>query len=449
MKKISIVGSGLVGGLLGVYLAKRGHQVDIYERRPDMRKQKIAAGRSINLALSDRGWRGLVGAGIADDIKEIAIPMYGRQIHHQDGTETYQAYGQEGQAIYSVSRAGINMALMTLCEKYNNLNLHFSSRCTDMDIKAGNIEMVNDETKQVSKINSDIIFGADGAFSPARLAMQTKLDGFNYSQNYLEHGYKELIIPSTADGEFKMNKNALHIWPRKNFMLIALPNLDGSFTCTLFFLLKGKESFDAIKTELDLKVFFEKYFVDALDLMPTLYSDFFANPTSSLVTVKCFPWSVADKVCLLGDAAHAIVPFFGQGMNCGFEDCVVLDQLLTKNNENWEQTFKEFEIERKPNADAVAQLALDNFIEMRDKTGDPTFLLRKKIESRIAAEHPNFISMYVQVTFTPSISYYEAYSAGQLHNKYLDQLVGIENIFDNWHTNQVQGIINELINNPT
>ncbi len=444
-KNISIVGSGLVGTLLSIYLAKRGHQVSIFERRPDMRKTKIYAGRSINLALSDRGFRGLEGAGLADEIKKIAIPMYGRQIHMQDGTQTFQPYGKDGQAIYSVSRAGINMKLMDLAESFENVSIKFNERCTDIDIRNTASTFVNEETHQTSISKADIIFGADGAFSPVRLALMTKTDRFQYSQNYLEHGYKELVIPAKADGGFQMEKNALHIWPRKNFMLIALPNLDGSFTCTLFFELEGAISFDKIKTDTEILDFFNTYFPDAVPLMPTLVEDYKTNPVSTLVTVRCYPWAFEDKVCMLGDAAHAIVPFFGQGMNCGFEDCVVLDEIITQQGDNWKSVFDQFQKSRKPNGDAVAELALNNFIEMRDKTGDPKFLLRKKIESRISLENPDFLSMYAQVTFTPRISYSEAYASGKHHDKYLDQLVQINNVFEKWQTSEVQGIIKNLL----
>ena len=444
-KNISIVGSGLVGSLLSVYLAKRGHHVTMFERRPDMRSTKISAGRSINLALSDRGLRGLKAAGIADDIMKIAIPMYGRQIHHQDGTQTFQPYGKENQAIYSVSRSGINMALMSLAEKFENVNIKFEHKCTDINLRQSTAKFVDEKTGNPVVSNADILLGTDGAFSPVRLAMQTSTDMFNYSQTYLEHAYKELVIPANEDGSFRMEKNALHIWPRKSFMMIALPNIDGSFTCTLFLQLKGEESFETLKDETSMMNFMQKYFANAVEMMPTLKQDFFGNPTSSLVTVRCFPWSFEDKACLVGDAAHAIVPFFGQGMNCGFEDCVVFDEMMEKHGDNWKALFEEYQTLRKPNGDAVAQLALDNFIEMRDKTADPKFLLRKKIEARIATEHPNFLSMYAQVTFSPQISYHTAYNEGQRHGLYLDKLANIENVFDKWNTPEVQNVVKELV----
>jgi len=444
-KNITVVGSGLVGSLAAIYMAKRGHQVNLFERRPDMRKNVISAGRSINLALSDRGFRGLAGAGLQDEIKQISIPMYGRCIHLVDGTTTYQPYGKEGQAIYSVSRSGINMKLMDLAESMDNINIRFNHRCLDIDIRKVTTTFIDDTTKETLVDQADLVLGADGAFSPVRLSLMTKTDRFNYSQSYLEQGYKELVIPAGEDGSFQMEKNALHIWPRKSFMLIALPNLDGSFTCTLFLALAGEVAFNQLTDDASVTKFFQEYFPDAMALMPTLLTDFATNATSSLVTVRCYPWVFEDKLALIGDSAHAIVPFFGQGMNSGFEDCAVLDEIIEKEGDNWKAVFEAYQQSRKPNGDAVAQLALDNFIEMRDKTGDPKFLLRKKIESRIADENPTFLSMYAQVTFSPHISYDTAYKAGLKHGVYLDQLANIENVFDKWETPEVQNLVQALL----
>ncbi|HLG33285.1 MAG TPA: NAD(P)/FAD-dependent oxidoreductase, partial [Bacteroidia bacterium] len=325
--KITIIGAGLVGSLLSIYLSKRGYKVSVYEKRPDLRKNRISAGKSINLALSDRGWRGLEGVGIADEIRKVAIPMKGRIIHNTDGKINFQPYGKEGQAIYSVSRGGLNCVLMDLAEKHG-AEFFYNERCTQIDLQTATSHFENAETKKLSEVKAERIFGTDGAFSAARLQLQLTTDRFEYSQQYLEHGYKELMIPATASGDFAMAPNALHIWPRGQFMLIALPNLDKSYTCTLFFPFEGEKSFSALDTKEKMLNFFKKTFPDAVPLMPTLEQDYFAYPAASLVTVKCLPWSYEDKLLLLGDAAHAIVPFFGQGMNCGFEDCVVLDKLI-------------------------------------------------------------------------------------------------------------------------
>lgn len=446
MKKISIFGAGLVGSLLSVYLAKRGYKVDIYERRPDMRKEKIAAGRSINLALSERGWRGLEGVGLADEIRKIAIPMKGRMIHPQTKNPEliFQPYGKVGQAIYSVSRGGLNMKMMDLAEQNPNVKIHFNQRCVSVDLE--NCSAKIDDGKSISEIKSDFIFGADGAFSAVRESLM-KTDRFEYSQSYIEHAYKELVIPSGTNSQWKMEKNALHIWPRKKFMLIALPNMDGSFTCTLFFPFEGKLSFSSVKNENDLLKFANEYFPDAVPMMPTLKEDFFKNPTSSLVTVRCYPWIYKDKVALIGDAGHAIVPFFGQGMNAGFEDCTVLNGLMNEHGENWEKILKEFQIKRKPNGDAVADLALENFVEMRDKIGDKKFLFRKKIEKMLAERYPEkFIPLYAQVSFSHT-PYSEAQRIGKLQDGLLEKIASIQDLEKKWDEREVKNKIENSLQN--
>ena len=353
-KNVTIVGAGLVGSLLSIYLAKRGHKVTIFERRADMRSVQMSAGKSINLALSDRGWRGLEGVGIADEIRKIAIPMYGRHIHNKNGTTAFQPYGKDNQAIYSVSRAEINMQLMSLAEQQGNVSIKFNERCTTIDRTTLTAHFENSETGQSTAIKSDLLFGADGAFAASRLNMQLTADRFEYNQHYISAGYKELIIPPGPNGEFLLEKNALHIWPRGSFMLIALPNPDGNFTCTLFLPFEGEKSFANLKTDEQITQFFEEEFPDAVPLMPTLLNDFKTNPAAALVTVKCFPWTFDHRIALIGDAAHAIVPFFGQGMNCGFEDCTVLNDLMDKHPNDWPTILAEYEQLRKPDADAIA-----------------------------------------------------------------------------------------------
>ncbi|MHB8259680.1 MAG: FAD-dependent oxidoreductase [Bacteroidia bacterium] len=438
-KQINIVGAGLVGSLLSIYLAKRGHKINIYERRPDMRKTTISAGKSINLALSDRGWRGLQGVGIADEIKKIAIPMYGRFIHNRDGSNTFFPYGKKDQAIYSVSRGEINMRLMDLAEQQANVKIHFNERCTNIDRASLTAHFENESTKQASSSKSDLLFGADGAFAASRLNMQLNSDRFEYNQHYIEAGYKELIIPPGKNGEFLLEKNALHIWPRGSFMMIALPNPDGNFTCTLFLPFEGEKSFSKLKTKEAVKKFFDEEFPSAVPLMPTLLDDFMNNPVSSLVTVKCFPWTFDNKIALIGDAAHAIVPFYGQGMNCGFEDCVVLDELITKHKENWEAIFPEYQTLRKPDGDAIADLAIANFVEMRDKTTDPTFLLQKKIEARFNDRHPEkWIPLYSMVTYSPHIRYSTALKEGQRQQLIMDRIMKMPDIDKKWDSDEVE-----------
>lgn len=439
-KNISILGAGLVGSLLSIYLAKRGYDVTIFERRPDMRKSNIAAGRSINLALSDRGWRGLKGVGIEEAIRKVAIPMNGRVMHNVNGELTYQQYAEVGQAIYATSRGILNCTMMDEAEKCG-VKIQFNEKCVNVDLGACTATFQNLSSKQITEVKSRLIFGSDGAFSSARLNMQLATDRFEYSQHYLDHGYKELVIPGSADGGFRMKKNALHIWPRGGYMLIALPNLDGSFTCTLFFPFEGKESFAAIQTEAECIAFFRKVFPDAIDIMPTLAEDFFANPTGSLVTVKCFPWVHQDKVCLIGDAAHAIVPFYGQGMNCGFEDCTILDMLMEKYGENWTSILNEFQTLRKPNADAIAELAVMNFIEMRDLVGSPKFLLQKKIEAHFHSKYPEkWLPLYSQVTFS-DIPYSEALKNGKKQQQIMQQIMKLPEIESKWDSIEVEQMI--------
>lgn len=397
-RSVTILGAGLVGSVLAVLLRKRGYEVTVYERRPDMRKETMGAGRSINLAMSNRGWKALELAGLRQDIEAIAIPMPGRFLHQEDGSSAFQAYGKNDEAIYSVSRAELNKKLMDLAEQHG-ATIVFNQRCSRVDIPANTI-FIQGEDGQEQTVTCDLLFGADGAFSSLRTAMSFS-DRTNFSQYYIEAGYKELNIPAGPNGTWLIEKNALHIWPRHNYMMIALPNIDGSFTCTLFFPFEGEPSFASIRTEEEIKAFFEKQFPDAVPLMPTLVEDFKNNPVSSLITTKIFPWKYEDKSCLIGDAAHAIVPFYGQGMNAGFEDCSVLEELMEAHGEDWQTILSLFQEKRKPNGDAVADLALNNFIEMRDKVADPVFLERKKIEKELGRRFAGrFNSVYEMVSFS-------------------------------------------------
>lgn len=444
-KRIAIAGAGLVGSLLSILLAKRGYAVDIYERRQDMRRADISAGRSINLALSERGWRALEAAGIANDIRPVAIPMKGRMVHNLDGSLSFQPYGtEEHQAIYSVSRGGLNMALMNLAEQHPDVTIHFEQRCDDVDLENASLALYNEQTSEHYTVQADHLIGADGAFSAVRGKMQ-KTDRFTYSQEYLDYGYKELSIPPNEDGSWKLEKNALHIWPRGNYMLIALPNIDGSFTCTLFFPFEGTPSFAMLQTPDDVATFFNEVFPDAVPLMPTLLDDFFGNPTSSLVTVRCYPWIHTDKVALIGDAAHAVVPFYGQGMNAGFEDAHVFFNLLEQHNHNWATMLPAYQEARKANADAIAQLALNNFIEMRDLVADETFLLRKKIEKRIHEMYPDtYLPLYSMVTFSEK-TYAEAFAEGKKQDVFMKRLMEYPNIEQAWENSDFEQRIHEFM----
>jgi len=446
-KEITIVGAGLVGSLLSIYLAKRGHKVSIYERRNDMRKEQMSAGRSINLALSDRGLLALEKVGLADAIKEISIPMHGRYIHNADGSHAYQPYGKEGQFINSVSRATLNMKLMDLAEQHG-IDIHFNQKCSSVDWKQNEITF-EDEQSQVSRSKFQLLFGSDGAFSAARLQHQLHHQKFDYNQYYIDCAYKELTIAPNTNGDFALEKNALHIWPRKDYMMIALPNLDKTFTCTLFFPFEGEHSFSKLDTKEKAAAFFEKTFPDAVPLMPDYVNEFFHNPTSSLVTVKCFPWVREDKFALIGDAAHAIVPFFGQGMNCGFEDCRILDELIEKNGEDdWEKILNEYQTLRKPDADAIADLAVNNFTEMRERTADPKFLLQKKIEAKLHNKYPEFwIPAYSQVTFSPNIRYSEALLRGQKQETIMQGIMRLPDIESKWESEEIEQMILKKISN--
>jgi kynurenine 3-monooxygenase len=436
-KHITIVGAGLVGSLLSIYLSKRGHKVKVFERRGDMRKEKMSAGRSINLALSDRGIKALEEVGIMDNIRKICIPMHGRYIHNADGSTAFQPYGKEGQFINSVSRGELNKQLMSLAESYG-ANLYFNHKCELINWKTNTITFELPDSRLTTD-DSQLIFGADGAYSAARLQHQLQHDRFQYWQYYIDFGYKELNIPPGKDEGFQMEKNALHIWPRGNYMLIALPNIDGSFTCTLFFPFEGEPSFTSLSTKDKVKTFFQKTFTDAVPLMPTLTEDFFNNPTSSLVTVRCYPWIREDKFALIGDAAHGIVPFFGQGMNCGFEDCSVLNGLMDKYGDDWKTILQEYQQLRKPDGDAIAELALNNFIEMRDKVADPKFLLQKKIEARLHEKYPDkWIPAYTQVTFSPHIRYREALMRGKKQESIMQELMHMPNIAQMWETSEIE-----------
>ena len=437
-KEITIIGAGLVGSLLSIYLSKQGYKVKIYERRPDMRKLSMSAGRSINLALSDRGIKALEEVGVMDEIRKIAIPMHGRQLHHVDGSSGYQAYGKEGQFINSVSRGELNKTLMDLAEAHQ-VDIHFNEKCDHIDWKKNEIHFTNTEKNTSHTTNQDLIFGSDGAFSAARLSHQLQHDRFQYQQYYIDFGYKELTIPAGENGSFLMEKNALHIWPRGNYMLIALPNVDGSFTCTLFFPFEGEPSFESLKTPEQARAFFNKTFANASALMPDLEKEFFSNATSSLVTVKCFPWIREDQFALIGDAAHAIVPFFGQGMNCGFEDCSVLNQLINKHQHDWKEILNEYQSLRKPDGDAIATLALNNFVEMRDKVADPVFLMQKKIEARFNSKYPDkWTPAYSLVTFSPEVRYSEALSRGLQQQAIMDEVMQTKDIELIWDSEEVE-----------
>ncbi len=430
LQTVTLVGAGLNGPLLGIGLRRRGFTVEIYERRADMRRVRMSAGRSINLALSTRGIHALTEAGLWSNVKEIITPMKGRMMHAVNSELTFQPYGKnETEVINSISRAELNMALMNAAEA-EGVRIFFQRRCTGMDLKTGVLHLQDEQTGEEKTVRSQVVIGCDGSASAIRNEM-LKLNRFNFSQQYLDYGYKELTIPAGPGGIHVFEKNALHIWPRGNYMLIALPNIDGTFACILFLPFEGKDSFAQLKTHSELLGFFQVRFPDAVLLMPQLAGDFFANPTGAMVTVKCSPWHVEGRALLLGDAAHAIVPFFGQGINCGFEDCTCLLELIDRHGGDWARVFGEFEQARKVNTDAIADMAVENFVEMRDRVADPKFLFRKRVELALEEKFPRlFVPKYAMVTFH-RIPYVTAMKRGLAQERILAELcASIERIED-------------------
>jgi len=404
--------------LLAAYLGRRGYDVDLYERRADPREGNIVGGRSINLAVSTRGIHALEQIGIADEVLRHAIPMRGRMIHDKSGDLHFSPYDVDpNKHINSIERAALNTTVIEAAQRYPNVRVHFNHRCTDVDLTEPVAHVLDTKTNTTSAVRTDAVIGVDGAFSAVRQSMQLKIDNFQYDESYLAHGYKELTVPPGPDGSWRMEKNALHIWPRKSFMMIALPNPDGSFTCTLFWEFEGPRSFATTKTDDEVCDFFREEFPDAVPLMPNLLEDFKTNPTGSLVTIRCAPWFYRDKVCLVGDAAHAVVPFYGQGMNAAFEDCVVLDECLAGFPEDRQRAFAEYFQRRKVNADALADLALENFIEMRDKTASRAFRAKKKLDHFLEAALPGiYLPLYTMVTFT-RIPYGDAARRARLQDR--------------------------------
>ena len=430
---IAINGAGPVGALLSVMLAKKGYQVDLFESRPDSRQTSLYQGKSINLALSDRGWKALNAIGLDEEVRQQAIPMYCRIMHDMQGNITKQPYGKDKQAIWSVSRAGINEQLIDMAEQEPLVNVHFNHRLNQLNF-AENTSSYIDENRHHKIHQSDLIFGADGAFSKVRRLMQElPKERISYSLDYMKQSYMELSISANKDGSHKLEKNALHIWPRKDFMLIALPNMDGSFTCTLFMNHEGELSFSTLNTQAKVTDFFLLYFNDAMSYLDNPVDDFLSKSASPLCLVHIYPWLVNNSIALIGDAAHAMVPFYGQGMNCGFEDCRILSELVEAHNHQWPAVLQAYQQERKENGDAIIELAQRNFIEMSDLSGDERFLLRKKIEAKFHQMHPKlWVPLYSMVTFSPDIPYKVALRVGDIQGEIMDEIMAIPNIEQNW-----------------
>ncbi len=441
-KNIAIVGSGLVGSLLGILLKRNGHQVTVFDRRPDIRTIEFS-GRSINLAMSNRGWKTLSKLGLESEVKKIAIPLYRRAMHVNDKPVYFQKYGKEDEAIWSIGRGVLNRKMIDLAEN-EGVDFRFGEKVWDLNLPEAKLFTGETEKGIWQEYQYDLIFGCDGAFSRVRHKMQRR-SRFDYSQDFIDVGYKELTIPPDDDGKHALDMNSFHIWPRGKFMLIALPNLDGSFTCTLFLPFEGEVSFEQIKSKKQAKAFFKTYFPNVRKQIENLTEDFFKNPTSAMVTMKCYPWTYWNKVALVGDSAHAVVPFYGQGMNAGFEDISVLDDLMTEHGDDWETIFSDYQRARKPNADAIAELSYRNFVEMSSKTADPKFLLQKQIEKHFAAKYPDkWIPVYSRVTFSDA-PYAEALAIGDKQQFIMDEIMKISDIEKKWDSVEVEEKIMQLL----
>lgn len=418
---IALAGAGLSGSLMAAYLAQRGYPVEVFEYRDDFREAGFVGGRSINLALSTRGLTALGGVGLEQRALAMSIPMRGRMMHSVTGELTFQPYGLADQHINSISRAGLNELLVDRADSFEQVNFHFGTKVVDVDLDTGRPLVESVATGEQHRPEARLTIGADGAFSKVRQRLQ-KAGRFDYEQDYLSHGYKELSIPPAPDGGHRIEREALHIWPRHNFMLIALPNLDGSFTVTLFLPFEGEASFEALDDAAAVERFFEAQFPDALALMPTLVADFFDNPTGSLVTIRCQPYHYDATALIIGDAAHAVVPFYGQGMNAAFEDTRILNDLLDAHDDDWPTVMAAFSRERKNDADAIADLALHNYVVMRSAVAEPNFLWRKKLERKLHELFPErFVPLYSMVTFS-NIPYAEAVRRAAEQDRMLDRV---------------------------
>ncbi|NNF18040.1 MAG: FAD-dependent monooxygenase [Gammaproteobacteria bacterium] len=447
-ERVVILGAGLAGSLLAIYLARRGFSVDVYEGRPDLRTTEIPAGRSINLALANRGIRALTEVGLYKSVRELLITMRGRMLHEAGRAEAFQPYGKnDDEVIYSVSRGGLNELLLNTAQHQYGVRFHFDQRVMAANMRSGEVRLRDSDGRQYV-IDQQPLIAADGAGSIVRRQM-SKLPGYHAREDYLPHAYKELSIAPTADGGHAIDANSLHIWPRGDYMLIALPNLDGSFTVTLFLARHGHPGFDTLSTPAELNQFFKAQFPDVLELIPDLEDQFFANPVGVMGTVYCAPWRVGGKFLLVGDAAHSIVPFHGQGMNCAFEDCYELDRCIESNQyagpRGWERVFARFEANRKANTDAIAAMALENYVEMRDSVRDPRFHLKKKLAWELERRFPDtFVPRYSLVMFH-HVPYAEAQRRGIIQQEILEQLLGPSSNLEDVDYDQAEKLIKQRL----
>jgi len=444
MGRVIVVGAGLVGSLLSILLSKRGCEVEVFERLPDLRRSSRPNGRAINLTLCQRGYRALDCAGVGDIVRKLSVPVYGRMIHNVRGDLTFQPYGENREAIYSIMRNDLNRALLDYAELRCGVNFNFGERCLDVDLAGTSVLMRTSGSGLANQHAGDRVFGADGAHSIVRQHLQ-RASRFDYVQKYWEQGYKELRVPANAANSWTEHRNALHLWPRRNYMLIGFPNLDGSFTCALHLPYEGNRSFASITTDKDLVTLFDESFPDVVDAMPCLVEDFFSSQPSSMLTIKCSPWTYSDKLALIGDAVHSILPSYGQGANAGFEDCELIYHFMEAYGDDWMTIFNEYESERRPNTDAIADLCAEHFAELRDHVGDAKFILRKEIERKLTSACPElYQELYYMITFT-CMPYAEALRRSREQRAIVDEILDSYDLIQDTPTVEGTSPIDRLI----
>lgn len=444
MERVCVVGAGLVGSLLSSFLAREGHDVHLFDRQADPRRGRRASGRSINLTICERGFAALDRVGAGDRVREISVPCYGRYIHSVDGTVDYQPYGNRREAIHSVARNELNDVLIDLALTQRGIHVHFEEKCLEVDLEAPEVAFQSLRTNEVTRFRADRVFGADGANSRVRSAMQL-VPGFRQRQEFFEQAYKEISVPPAACGDWALPADAIHIWPRRHYMLIGFPNRDQTFTFALHMPFEGEPSFASIRTPEALLELFRRSFPDALPYVPNLVEDYFGRPESKMITVRCAPWIHGERVALIGDAAHAIVPSYGQGANCGFEDCSVFYDCLLGAAGDWGQALRDYEASRKPNADAIAELALEHFHELRDFVGSSEFLLRKELERWVNDLYPDrYAPLYSLISFT-NVPYAESMRQDREQRTLVDRLLEIPDVRGKLGSPEVRAMVDRFM----
>jgi kynurenine 3-monooxygenase len=439
-----VIGSGLVGTVLATFLARQGHEVQVYDRVADPRAADLSSGRSINLTLCDRGFAVLDSIGVGNAVREVAVPVMGRLIHDIKGDLTFQPYGNKGEAIHSIARTDLNKVLLDFASRNYEIGFAFNQKCRDIDFATPSIQLENIRSGRHTSDTGKVIFGCDGAYSVVRSKMQRKMR-LNFSQQYWNQGYKELRAFASSRRDWTSEQNVIHIWPRKDYMLIGFPNIDGSITCSLHLPFSGPLSFESLMTAEDVRELFRHSFPDVIPHMPDLIDDFLTHPANPMITIKCSPWSYTDRVVLIGDAAHSIYPSYGQGANAGFEDCATLSECMQTYREDWKTVLSEFERRRRPNTNAIADLCVEHFKELRDLVGSPEFLLRKEIERKINQTYPDkYKDLYSMITFT-CMPYVEAMRIDREQRTILDQLMAVDNIGQKLHSPEINGLIDHLM----